>query len=33
LEGRIEDGRKGWKLTPMDLKSYSRSFRVIPAAY
>lgn len=24
LEGRIEDGRKVWKLTPMDLKSYSR---------
>ncbi len=24
LEGRIEDGRKIWKLTPMDLKSYSR---------
>lgn len=24
LEGRIEDGRKLWKLSPMDLKSYSR---------
>jgi polyphosphate kinase 2 len=24
LEGRIDDGRKIWKLTPMDLKSYSR---------
>jgi polyphosphate kinase 2 len=24
LEGRIEDGRKTWKLTPMDLKSYTR---------
>lgn len=24
LESRIEDGRKTWKLTPMDLKSYSR---------
>jgi polyphosphate kinase 2 len=24
LEGRIEDGRKIWKLSPMDLKSYSR---------
>jgi polyphosphate kinase 2 len=24
LEGRIDDGRKVWKLTPMDLKSYSR---------
>ncbi|MDM0117930.1 polyphosphate kinase 2 [Variovorax sp. J22R133] len=24
LESRIEDGRKIWKLTPMDLKSYSR---------
>jgi polyphosphate kinase 2 len=24
LEGRIEDGRKIWKLTPMDLLSYSR---------
>ena len=24
LEGRIDDGRKTWKLTPMDLKSYSR---------
>ena len=24
LEGRIEDGRKVWKLSPMDLKSYSR---------
>src|SRR4030095_13313686 len=26
LEARIEDGRKGWKLSPMDLKSYSRWF-------
>ncbi|MGJ7509852.1 polyphosphate kinase 2 [Variovorax sp. GT1P44] len=26
LEERIEDGRKIWKLTPMDLKSYSRWF-------
>jgi polyphosphate kinase 2 len=24
LRARIEDGRKIWKLTPMDLKSYSR---------
>jgi len=24
LQARIEDGRKTWKLTPMDLKSYSR---------
>jgi polyphosphate kinase 2 len=24
LKARIEDGRKIWKLTPMDLKSYSR---------
>ena len=24
LEGRMNDGRKTWKLTPMDLKSYSR---------
>lgn len=26
LEGRIHDGRKTWKLSPMDLKSYSRWF-------
>ncbi len=24
LEGRIDDGRKVWKLSPMDLKSYNR---------
>ncbi|WLH33429.1 polyphosphate kinase 2 [Pseudomonas sp. FP2196] len=24
LQARIQDGRKIWKLTPMDLKSYSR---------
>ncbi len=24
LQGRINDGRKIWKLSPMDLKSYSR---------
>jgi len=24
LEGRIDDGRKLWKLSPMDLKSYNR---------
>ncbi len=24
LESRIEDGRKIWKLSPMDIKSYSR---------
>jgi polyphosphate kinase len=24
LEGRITDGRKTWKLSPMDLESYSR---------
>ena len=24
LQGRIHDGRKIWKLSPMDLKSYSR---------
>jgi polyphosphate kinase len=23
LEGRVDDGRKTWKLSPMDLKSYS----------
>jgi polyphosphate kinase 2 (PPK2 family) len=26
LEARIDDGRKTWKLTDMDLKSYSRWF-------
>jgi polyphosphate kinase 2 len=26
LEARIEDGRKLWKLSPMDLQSYSRWF-------
>jgi polyphosphate kinase 2 len=26
LQSRIDDGRKTWKLTPMDLKSYSRWF-------
>jgi polyphosphate kinase len=26
LKDRIDDGRKVWKLTPMDLKSYSRWF-------
>ncbi len=26
LESRIHDGRKIWKLSPMDLKSYSRWF-------
>src|SRR4030095_9011847 len=26
LEGRIDDGRKTWKLSPMDLKSYGRWF-------
>jgi len=26
LKARIEDGRKIWKLTPMDVKSYSRWF-------
>jgi len=26
LQGRIEDGRKIWKLSPMDLKSYGRWF-------
>src|SRR5512147_2916919 len=26
LEARIHDGRKVWKLSPMDLKSYSRWF-------
>ncbi len=26
LAARIDDGRKTWKLTPMDLKSYSRWF-------
>jgi polyphosphate kinase len=26
LEGRIDDGRKIWKLSDMDLKSYSRWF-------
>ena len=24
LEGRIDDPRKVWKLSPMDLRSYSR---------
>jgi polyphosphate kinase len=24
LEGRISDGRKTWKLSPMDIKSYNR---------
>jgi polyphosphate kinase 2 (PPK2 family) len=24
LEARIDDGRKTWKLSPMDLKSYDR---------
>ena len=24
LEGRIDDGRKIWKLSPMDIKSYNR---------
>jgi len=24
LEGRIDDGRKTWKLSPMDVKSYTR---------
>ena len=24
LEGRIDDGRKIWKLSPMDLQSYGR---------
>ena len=24
LESRIDDGRKNWKLSPMDLKSYNR---------
>jgi polyphosphate kinase 2 len=26
LQSRIDDGRKTWKLTPMDLRSYSRWF-------
>ena len=26
LQSRINDGRKTWKLTPMDLRSYSRWF-------
>ena len=26
IESRIDDGRKVWKLSPMDLKSYSRWF-------
>jgi polyphosphate kinase len=26
LEARIDDGRKVWKLSPMDVKSYSRWF-------
>jgi len=26
LQSRIDDGRKWWKLSPMDLKSYSRWF-------
>lgn len=28
LEGRMEDGRKTWKLTGMDLKSYNRCGRL-----
>ena len=24
LEGRVEDGRKIWKLSPMDIASYGR---------
>jgi len=24
LEGRVDDGRKTWKLSPMDIKSYTR---------
>src|SRR4029450_6364623 len=31
LEGRIEDGRKIWKLSPMDLTSYRRWFDYSPA--
>ena len=30
LESRIDDGRKTWKLSPMDLKSYSRWYRLFP---
>ncbi len=26
IKGRIDDGRKVWKLSPMDLKSYNRWF-------
>ena len=32
LASRINDGRKIWKLSPMDLKSYSRWVRLIPPA-
>ena len=24
LEARVDDGRKTWKLSPMDIKSYTR---------
>jgi len=32
LEGRIDDGRKIWKLSPMDLESYSRWYDYSRAA-
>ena len=32
LEARMEDGRKLWKLSPMDLKSYSRWYRLLARA-
>ena len=32
LEGRINDGRKIWKLSPMDLKSYKPVVRLLPGA-
>ena len=31
LEDRIDDRRKTWKLSPMDLKSYSRWYDYSPA--
>ncbi len=32
LSSRIDDGRKIWKLSPMDLKSYSRWYRLFAGA-
>ena len=32
LEARIDDGRKIWKLSPMDLKSYTPLVRLLAGA-